>query len=374
MSVRPRAALLLIGALLLLVFSLADTFAQSVSPSSGSPSLAVSPSVAGLDVARDVHLQNFPATTVLTVVLIDPHGGEVVLHPGTDAQGDGQLHLTPPDSGWMVGVYRVAAALPGGRAVSATFVAGDGKPHLVEEQYESWQTACPLCAFHIVGFGLPPSQDMDLNLALAGLIGSRTYHLHTSADGTLTLFIWPEQFSLGFFPVGTYRAELPSQGITSYFIVWEHPVAPTIQVLAPAAGGDTPVRFTQYPTGRYIWGIFARFDGTVEGETLVGPAALLHGEVDASVDFGNLPGGTYLMATPYDYGETQFTALDPTATPTATATPTPTPTATATPTATPAHVAPAKHSCRKGATRKAGRCVCKRGYTRIHGRCQKKRA
>jgi hypothetical protein len=158
----------------------------------------------------------------------------------------------------------------------------------------------------------------------------------TDVYGSFTSFAWPEMFGFPFWSAGPYTLSDPGSGASVTFWVREHPDTSYLSVDAPVVAGDSSgIDFAHYFPGRYLWTVFAGPDGTVLGEYLFGPAdyrGMAHGFATL-----NAPeGGSYLLATPYDWGELSFTLLLATATPTPTPTPTitPTPTSTSTPTAT----------------------------------------
>jgi hypothetical protein len=276
--------------------------------------------------SRELQVRNGPPNSGVDAILIDPKGNETQLNPRTDSTGTSDLKLSPPATGWSVGLYRVVAASAPGSSVSAVFVASDGRPHLTEAE----TLPSPFSAFNLQGIGLPPDTPTDLTVYLAGQIGSRTYHLTTDDIGTLTLYIWPEQFGLSFFSAGPYRVLAPALGLEADFVVREHPVSAFITVEGPVLpGAEARVHFASYAPARSLWVVYTGLDGIPKGEALVGPTDAV-GNAVASLVFDGVPPGAALLATPYDWGEASFSIESPTDTPTSTPTPTDTPTVTPT--------------------------------------------
>jgi hypothetical protein len=302
----------------------AGTLAQS-SPTAA-PTVTVSPSTGDFSAPHHVVLQNLPPNSTALAVLFDPGGGQTVMSPQVDAGGTAALDLEPPAGRWLPGVYRVVLATRGNGAVSGRFTAGDGQPHLLAEPF----LPSPTSVFNFIGTGLPANASFDLVLLLTGgQQGAHVISAASDASGTFSAFVWPQEFGLPFFAAGAYRVSIPSLGLSTDFLVREHPVSSTVWVDGPARpGGNVPIHLRYYAPGRYLWGIYQRQQGQPIGQFLVGPTDA-RGAMDTGFTVpAQLPGGQYWLATPYDWGETSFTVPDatPTPTPTATRTPTPTPT------------------------------------------------
>lgn len=348
-----RVALL---AVILGTVSLASAFAQSSTPAS--PSVTLSPSSGDPSTAYRVHVVNLPRSAQVVAVLFDPSGQEMVLRSQTDAAGSLDLMLRPPGSAWQIGLYRIAIGFGDGQSVSATFVTGDGQPHLYEQPY----LPSPTSAFSFIGIGLPANTSVHLVLSLTGgQQGDRDLQATTDANGAFSLLVWPQEFGLPFFAAGSYKLAAPDLNLAVSFAVREHPSSAAVSVtgsLLPDASAD--LHFRNYGRNRYLWGVYADLSGSFAGEFLVGPSDP-RGDVDVALHFPGLQPGTYLLATPYDWGETMFAVADPTPTATATATPTPTitPTATSTPvptaTATPKAKRVSSNKCTKHGKRKCRR-------------------
>jgi hypothetical protein len=276
-------------------------------------------------------VQGAPPSNSVTVVLLSPSLGQLVIHSQTDANGS--LVIDRAGLGGLpeVGLYRAAVVLNNGRTVSATYASEDNAPHFsIGGDLPSTNGA-----FNLMGVGLPPSQTLSLRFTLANGMGVRTVSVTTDAVGSFQRFLWAEAFGLGFWPAGGYRFAAEDGSASLTFFVREHPGQSSVAVDGTVtAGVASGVHFHHYPSGRYLWAVYAQRDGTPLGEFLVGPTDF-RGEADSYLDFGSLATGSYLLATPYDWGETQFSALAPTATATATPNLTPTSTRTATPTAKP---------------------------------------
>jgi len=326
-----RFRLFLIVALAMMALPFIHVSAQSA----GSPArLAVLPAVGDLSTVHQVTLQHLAANSPVTVVLFDPAGNQEVQQRLADANGMLSLELQPASGSWQAGIYRVVAAVAGQDSVSATFVAGDGQPHLLVGP----DLPSPTSVFMLQGSGFPPGRTVDVIVALAGGLGERTVHATPDASGTFALYLWPEQFGFTFWSAGRYevRAQVGSgPTLSDVFYVREHPDGPAIDVPGTVvAGNPSEVEFRHYPSVRYLWSVYADMSGTILGEFLVGPTDGI-GQVIGSASFGGAASGTYLLATPYDWGEASFEAVAPTATPTPTPSPSATPTVTPTPTTTP---------------------------------------
>ena len=326
-----RFRLFLIVALAVMAVPFFHVSAQSTASPAA---LAVLPPVGDLSTVHQVTLQRVPANSPVTVVLFDPAGNQEVQQRVADANGTLSLELKPASGSWQAGIYRVVAAVAGEDSVSATFVAGDGQPHLLVGP----DLPSPTSVFMLQGSGFPPGQAVDLVVALTGGLGQRTVHATPDAAGTFALYVWPEQFGFLFWSAGRYEVRVQSgsgSALLDVFYVREHPDGPAIDVPETVvAGNPSQVEFRHYPSVRYLWSVYANMSGTVVGEFLAGPTDGI-GQVIGSANFGGAAGGVYLLATPYDWGETSFEAVAPTATPTPTPSPTATPTVTPTPTMTP---------------------------------------
>jgi hypothetical protein len=343
-------------AALLSFVPLATAFGQA-SPPTG-PSISVSPVVGNLTTTHQLQMQNLPANASEVVVLFDPDGAQTIFQPETDATGTFDLTLQPPPDGWKLGLYRAALQLAAGQTVTATFVAGDGQPHLFADP----ASPSPTSAFDFVGIGLPPNSSVNLDLLLANGLGEHLIPATTDANGTLSAYAWPEQFGFAAFSPGYYQISIPTLSLSITFVAREHPQSASITVDAPVvAGGSTATHFRYYSAGRYLWGVYADSAGNVVGEILVGPTDV-QGSAAASVPLGVRQPGAYYLATPYDWGETTFTVLDPT--------PTPTPTATPSPTATP-HPKPTAKPTAKSTVRKKQVVHCKKGRKRKGHACKR---
>lgn len=343
---------LLIG-LLMSVLALASVSAQSAPPPL--PVLTVTPEVGGPGTSHDVKGTGLPASTSLTVVVFDPAGLQSLVAVRTDAQGNFDITLRPPAGSWIVGLYRVVVSASSSRAVSAIFVATDGKARV----YEQPVLPSPWSAFNIVAYGLPPGKPVDVVVVLTNIGGDYVLHHTADANGVVDAFLWPEQLGLPFWSAGIYGLRIPSVNVSGTFAVREHPAGPNISVRQPLQWGQqTWLTFTGYQPGRFLWAVYAGMDGSVLGEFLLGQADE-GGGLNALIAFPDLPSGRYLFATPYEWGETNFVvqAPTPTATLTPTATETPTATATATATATPTRKPVSHRKC----TKKHGKKHCKKG-------------
>ncbi len=326
-----RFRLFLIVALAMMALPFIHVSAQSA----GSPArLAVLPAVGDLSTVHQVTLQHLAANSPVTVVLFDPAGNQEVQQRLADANGTLSLELQPASGSWQAGIYRVVAAVAGQDSVSATFVAGDGQPHLLVGP----DLPSPTSVFMLQGSGFPPDKTVDLVVALASGLGERTVHATSDASGTFALYLWPEQLGFTFWSAGRYevRVQLNSGStLSNVFYVREHPDGPAIDVPETVvAGNPNRVEFRHYAPVRYLWSVYVDIRGSVVGEFLLGPTDGI-GQVVGAEYFGGAAGGAYLLATPYDWGETSFEAVAPTATPSPTPSPSPTPTVTPTPTITP---------------------------------------
>jgi hypothetical protein len=138
-----------------------------------------------------------------------------------------------------------------------------------------------------------------------------------------------------FFSAGRYELSAPDLGLDTAFYIREHPSTSFIKVDQPIiSAGSASLHLAAFSSGRYVWAVYATDSGQTAGEFLLGPIND-RGEAVATVQLPALTAGRYLLATPYDWGETTFSILAPTPTATPTATLTPTSTLTSTPTRTP---------------------------------------
>jgi len=268
-----------------------------------------------------VHVRNLSPEADQTVVLIDPQGGEQVVSAHTDALGEFEVTFNPPTVGWTTGMYRVVVKLPGGGAVSNTFVSNDGKSHLFAEPY----LPSPTSAFMFVVTGVPPNINFRVLVSLTGgQEGQRELRATSDSVGLALVYVWPQQFGLPFFAAGSYQVQAPDLGLVTPFTVREHPSSATISAGgSPVAGSQDPVHLQLYHPGRYVWGI-AR--GAPEGqitEFLAGPVDD-RGTADASVQIPTDAATVAYIATPYDWGETTVQVVQPTVTSTPATTVTPT--------------------------------------------------
>jgi hypothetical protein len=315
----------LVLALILASFSVMGAFAQSAPVA---PAVVVTPVAAGLTTGRPVQISGLGPDESDVIVLFDPSGQQTVMHSQADSSGAISLSLQPPNGSWQVGMYRIAVGRPDGSSVSATFIASDGVPHLFAEP----NLPSPTSALNFVGIGLPANQQLDLHLHLTGgQVAIETVPITTDANGAFSVFVWPQQFGLPFFAAGNYLVTLPSASLSTPFTLREHPVSANPSVSGPVLSGtDLPIHFQNYSANAYVWGLYADMQGNDAGEFLVGPVAA-GGQADARIPLPALAPGQYLLATPYDWGETTFTVLQPTSTATPTATSRPRVVDTATP-------------------------------------------
>jgi hypothetical protein len=323
---RPRFLLVV---LLLALLPVAMVSAQS---SAGpATTLTVTSDTLEAQAPRTISVTHAAADSGLTLVLFDPNGAEAVLSESTDSSGDVSLTLPPPTGGWTHGLYRVAIGTRPGRSISTTFPVDSGGPQL----YAGPNLPSPESAFVLSGTGLPPSSTVDLTLTLASGYGTRSIGVTTDDDGAFTSFLWPQTFGFPFWSAGPYTLVQDGGSASVTFWVREHPDTSYLAVQQPVVSGSlTPIDYQHYQPGRYLWTVFADSQGTVLGQYLLGPVDS-YGHAEGTVTLHAPATGTYLLATPYDWGETQFAVAVPTATPTDTPTLTPSPTASPTPTPKP---------------------------------------
>jgi hypothetical protein len=324
-----RSRLLLV-VLLLVLLSGARVSAQTAIPA---PAVTISPASGDIFTAHQVQIAGVTPGSQQLLVLFDPAGGQTVIHVAADASGVAQVTLAPTGGAWQLGVYRVVVALPTTRSISGIFSVNDGGKHLMVTP----DLPSPNSAVEVSGVGLPPYSDISLVLTIAGGLGQRVVSARTDAQGTLEVLLWPQSLGFDFFSAGRYELGAPDLGLNVAFYIREHPSTSFITVGPSVTPGvDTPLKFQAYGVNRFVWAVYATETGQTAGEFLLGPTDA-RGATGATVQFPGLMQGEYLLATPYDWGETAFTvAAPPTATPTSTPTPTDTPTVTPTarPTAT----------------------------------------
>lgn len=323
-----RLVLLVLAAL---VVSAARTSAQSSAPPP--PSVTISPPAGSEFATHQLQIEGVAPSAPVLVVLFDPSGGQTVMHVMSDASGTAQLTLTPTSGAWQLGVYRAVVRVAGDASISATFAAGDGGEHLMVGP----DLPSPNSAVEVAGIGLPPNSEIHLVLTITGGLGARDVSAHTDGDGTLVTFMWPQPLGFDFFSAGRYDLSAPDLGLDTSFFIREHPSTSFITLDQPVQPGDNvSLQLNDYTTGRYVWALYATAAGQPAGEFLLGPTDE-RGEASAMVQFPPLASGSYLLATPYDWGETAFSVIapTPTSTPSPTSTITPSPTNTATPTRTP---------------------------------------
>lgn len=321
MQLRPVLALAVLALL-----PVAATEAQP-SPPPAPPSIAFSPTGGDPFTGHTLLATGLPANTGETAVLFDPLGNETVLTPTTDGTGSITLPLRPPSGAWNAGLYRAVLLLANDESISATFGVSAGAPAL----YTASDLPSPSSSFLITGTGLPASQFVALDLTLAGGYGARRLTVATDAAGTFSTYVWPEMFGFSFWSAGRYSVVAADTGAQVTFWVREHPGSAYLSVNGPVIPGNpSEILGRQYAQSRYLWTVYGDSSGKVLGEFLLGPTDF-RGVSDSAVVFPSLPGGRYLLATPYDWGETPFDVTPPTATATATSTITPTATATSTP-------------------------------------------
>lgn len=343
-----RAVILMALAALLPLTSAVAQSPTVVAP----PSVVFTPPDGGPATTYQAHAAGLPALAAVVAVLFSPGGAQQIMPLQTDAAGSADVSLPPPAGGWQVGLYRLAIGYGSGQSVSATFATEDGTPHLFAEPL----LPSPTSAFNLVGIGFGADSTVHLVLLLTGGVqGQADLQAPTDATGAFSIYVWPQQLGLTFFAAGIYQVQAPDQSLSINFTVREHPISSyvtTPDAIAPQS--IDVVDFAHYTPHRYLWGIYANQSGTTMGEFLIGPTDLA-GDLHSLLQFPALPPGDYLLATPYDWGETQFTVPDPTVTPTPTAAPTLTPTLDPTTTPTPKHSVKPKRKCKRRVKRCARR-------------------
>lgn len=336
----------------------------------GGPAISISPRTGDAAAPRILRASGLMPSDEITIVLFDPSGRQVVLREETDPSGALEIPLNPPDGAWLSGLYRAAVNLAAGQTVTATFAATDGQPHV----FLAADLPSVTSAFNFSGTGFAPSQPVGLVLRLGNDRGDRSVPVLADADGLFSVTVWPQQEGEPFFEAGGYAAMVPGQSLYQPFFVREHPGSSLMSIAPPATpGGFIHFHLTGYHASRYLWTTYSDPAGLNEGELLLGPTDA-NGRLDEDVALPPLPGGTYLVATPYDWGETAVILPNPppTASPAATVTDTPTSTPTDTPTPTPTPVR--VKSCPKHSKKRHGVCRCKKSYKMVHGKCKRKRA
>lgn len=331
--------------------SAARTSAQTSAPSV--TGISVSPPSGDIFSTHQVSIQGAARNSDVLIVIFDPAGGQTTARVQTDATGAARLALSPPPGGWQLGVYRAVEALGGGNAASAIFTAGDGGRHLLVAP----ALPSPNSAIEASGIGLPSNSAIRLIMTVAGGLGTREVMAKTDEQGSFFTLLWPQELGFDFFSAGTYQLSSPDVNLSTTFFIREHPSTSFISVVNPITPGeDVPLRLNAYVPGRYVWAVYATTGGHEVGEFLLGPVDE-RGAIATTVVFPALSSGTYLLSTPFDWGEIAFSVYAPTATATSTATPTSTDTPTATPTLTPTPTHTAKATLRKRAT---GHAKCTR--------------
>ena len=326
-------------------------FQHSVARADATVSLTVTPSSSDQQGARVLSAQGLPAGTHVTVAVFDPGGEEWIDTPSTDATGNVVDALQPPEGNWSLGLYRVVVGLPSGEAWSTVFAEGDGGPHIATASgtLSSWSV------LNVMGSGLPAEQSLQLTISPANFRAPHSFTVQTGADGSLSASFWPQQFGENFWEAGYYQIDIPSLSLSVQIMAHEWPTAPVVRTDGTAiSGGTLGVHLLNYVPQRYVWMPYASEDGSVTGDLLLGP---IGGDrkLDVSAQLPVVPAGTYLIGSPYEWGEDQFVVMAPTDTPTET--PTMTPTATPIPTSTPR---PKPHHC-------------KAGFHRVHGKCKRRK-
>lgn len=330
-------------AVLLVSCVIAVTLSQAFAQSSGPPApplfvATVSPAAGDRTLIRELRAQNLTPSAPFVITLLAPDGQESNIVAQADAAGNVDVTLTSPDGFKTDGVYRAVIGLPDGRAASVTFSVGGGKSVLSVQP----DVVSPYSALQFLGSGLPADSALILTISLANGRGDRHFFVTTDAAGTATAVVWPQELGETLLEAGLYRASIPAAGVTATFSVSERPTESTVKVDSPVTPGAlTPIHLRSYSAERRVWLVYANAQGAMRGEFLVGPTDR-QGNVDTAVVFPALAGGQYLLASPYEWGETEFNVIPPTDTPTAiptpTATNTPTPDLTSTPTPTPRKV------------------------------------
>jgi hypothetical protein len=290
--------------------------------------VTVSPASGGIFTLHQVQITGASANSDQLIVLFDPAGGQTVLHAQSDPSGAAQMTLAPAGGAWQIGVYRVVVALPGTRSMSAIFAVSDGGRHLMVAP----DLPSPNSAVIVSGVGLPANSDAHLVLTIAGGLGQRDVSARTDGQGTLETILWPQALGFDFFSAGRYELAAPDLGLDDAFYIREHPSTSFITLDASVRPGmDVPLQLQAYATHRYVWAVYATESGQSEGEFLLGPTDD-RGVTSSTIQFPDMAPGTYLIATPYDWGETTFAIPTPSPTATSTVTPTSTPTADPSPT------------------------------------------
>lgn len=342
-----------------LLVALACVPAMAQTPPAANPGLTITPRTGDVRTSHQVNVDGVTPGSQETILLFAPNGQETTLAAQVSGNGHAGWTLDPGANGWQLGLYRVVLPIGSGRAISETFVAGDGQQHLAVEPY----LPSPTSALNLVGIGLAPSSSLALQVVLTGGLGEKSVEVQTDESGSFSVFVWPQQVGLPFFEAGDYRLVASDLGLSVDFRVREHPVSAAITVDGPVVRGNSlPVSLRNYVAGRSVWGVYADANGNTVGEFVLGPTDA-GGSYSGSIAASLPVAGRYLIATPYDWGESAFDTLDATSTPTATPTVTPTPTPTLTPTPKPLRT-PTKAALNKkchGKYLKKHRKLCRRG-------------
>lgn len=342
---------------LLILASVSIARGQSTPPAP--PTLTVTPAVGDLNATHQIRVDGMP-TGAPFLLLFAPDGTQTQLHPDAE-NGSYVATVIPPDGGWMPGLYRVVLGLDGGAAISATFTAGTASSLSIGPPSPS-----PTSVFNLVGTNLPANTAVSVHLFLTGGIqGERIIPATTDASGAFSVYVWPEALGFPFFPAGIYRATLPEYNLSAQIVAREHPISATLTADGSITSGQPlGVHFAQYQPNRYLWGVYAAGNGSAAGEFLTGPTSAAE-SADATLALGTLAAGEYYIATPYDWGETTFTVLDP---------PTPTPTETPLPTPVPTPTVKPRKSPTKVPTRVATKVPTPRPVCKKHGKKHHKKA
>lgn len=319
-------------ALLLAVSTATAASAQSSAPPT--PSVSVTPVAAPAGTPRVLTASGLPAASPVSIVTYDLTGAQTIQTMISASDGTLSAPLNVSDGATTSGMYRVVAASGWGASTSGLFAVTDGSPHLVAEPDLPSVTS----ALHVVGWGLPANQDCVVSLELANDRGTRLIDAHADSSGLLSLYVWPQQVGESFYEAGLYPVSIPALGLSAQFVVREHPGQSSMEALSPVGSdGVLHLQLTGYPAQRYIWATYERIDGTNAGEALLGQTDSVGNLIASASIPSGVDAGTYLISTPYEWGEAEFSIpvapQEATATPAATATATATASATAMPTA-----------------------------------------
>jgi hypothetical protein len=288
---------------IVLVLGFGVPASRATAQSKPMPMVSVSPETGGVMAQHVLTAHGLPPNIRLTLLLLAPSGGQLPAPAVTNADGDLVYPFRPPGGIWEVGLYRVAVGLPDGTAYSAVFAASDGGAHL----YALPNLPSPTSALMFAGTGLQPDTVISLTLDLTGgQAGIVPLSAHTDDAGNFWLLLWPQQLNLPFFAAGGYRIEVPAAGLSTSFSVREHPAGSTLTGSAAVIPSD-PITLTLrfYRPERYVWGVYAGMDGIETGE-FISPLLGASGTVTLNLSLAHALPGQYLVATPYDWGETTF--------------------------------------------------------------------